>query len=1381
MLIQAFLVMDIAWAAGGEFCVIEDISKADTLAPELQIDAQALKVVFSNSRVVSTKTTQLTNAAGGEVSKIQKKPFLITVAVRNMVLTAALFVVSVLPFARPAFSNTAQARAPPALVQTLPADIQKLSGNTQALLEAIAKANKIKKPGKEQKQTITTGIRKKGLAFTNFFARKRVERVNVWIEQEWNKLSQRGQLDDYILRTTGTLEGNAIAKMKLLVQIANPDAYKILKSMNAAIFMGDIPGAAYTTGAQVSGTMGRPLIYINKKLVKNIFWGAFALNHEAIHAGDIPQSYFGLTLRYNAFTLIRAVFFSSSDPAEKKAYESEYKFTSKFGIVPEKGNRFVDEIDLAASYYEQRWNAIAHHLIGASVFNFLPFILGVGIIKYLIRRRDAGSQYPGLRNSSRNSFRDNRPLVKKNRRRSVANIFRSIILLPFQGIRRGAGSQYPGLRIKNDKRLIRKNRRRSNGNRFRSIILLPFLAFQFFTFFNTDFTQAANLKQTNLSPPTQVISLFNAIKTLNVQELRSQTIDWQQVNTIKRKFVLQSNQAERFETVNLTDLIDREFVEVPAGGFALSNEKDILAGGFFGCGGTVWYHEKTNTIVVGHHYEYAPDTEGEIRQIVEALQSRGIPLDEVEVTIVGGSDNSNGIFIQNLIKLAGEYASDLNVDKFDLFRAGEKAFYVEHKTGNIYRVNYDTKTSSDDIQVREEKHYASMARKVVYFTGLSAVVSVISTILTPAMAAAASTGIISTGTGGGLIVGAVLIGISFIGILGWMIRQRRKKEASFEVTEFSGQPVEENIKKLPLARERNSQQVPGKEEAEDTETRLKDKFADGQLDAVIFIDVDLMRLTNQYVAKKNVNALLDVLENELQSVINELGQENALSLRRGGDEFVLAVNSRGDKQTAIDIANRLKENVENTKFSVASIGPDKPLDDVIETIETLGGRIDVIGRQYIVIIPQKAGGLRGKARAEEFIDEVNTITQLQAATPQEAKGILSIKRSWLDRKAVSNEVSFTLSIGVAHATEAKDVVGDNLYEQTHNLAAHRKDSSKETFKKIGNGHIESEASFRKRVSGESILTSEEARKDLEEFNKLQHNANRLEKDGINTGLSVESASDVLYFSTQDAARTYLNNRMGKGELADAIAFSLQGLGYYDENGKIDEYKRAYYNAPGAVKDNRIDILDFKVVNEAHGYVAGDEVIARMRMAAIKSAKLFEGFEVIFVRGPPAGPIGFLLPKTKQASNMAAVSVQAMFDKYMDEVGNYFNRKQDTIVKIGHFRVVWDNISPADKHIGEVLERISKARAVYEYTHKSEHGINHAYKYTESISESWQVMEEKYAAEAVEQLENLKRQWQINASDSTLRNDLIEDARLEERGFERILNDLVNAEAISQSI
>ena len=146
--------------------------------------------------------------------------------------------------------------------------------------------------------------------------------------------------------------------------------------------------------------------------------------------------------------------------------------------------------------------------------------------------------------------------------------------------------------------------------------------------------------------------------------------------------------------------------------------------------------------------------------------------------------------------------------------------------------------------------------------------------------------------------------------------------------------------------------------------------------------------------------------------------------------------------------------------------------------------------------------------------------------------------------------------------------------------------------------------------------------------------------------------------------------------------------------------------------------------------------------------------------------------------MDPVLVRAMFDKYMFEAGNYFNQKQDTTVKIGHFRIIWDNIITTDKHVGEVLERISQARSVCEYTHKPQRGINHTYKYTDVINESRLVIEEQHAAEAVEQLENLMGQWQDNAAEFAL---VVIDVELKEPNSERIFDGLVSDQFVSQSI
>lgn len=551
------------------------------------------------------------------------------------------------------------------------------------------------------------------------------------------------------------------------------------------------------------------------------------------------------------------------------------------------------------------------------------------------------------------------------------------------------------------------------------------------------------------------------------------------------------------------------------------------------------------------------------------------------------------------------------------------------------------------------------------------------------------------------------------------------------------------VRELIKRRNNNNQLILEEEATKDGETSIKDKFENKQLDTVVFIDVDLMRLTNQYVAKKNVNALLEVLEQELENVIIDLGAENAVSLRRGGDEFILAINSQANKQLAVDIASRIKQNVQSTKFSVASIGTGQLSDLRIKEIESFGCRIDKLGKHNIIIVAQEAGGKTGKARVQEFLDMVNVLINDKNIDSEENKD-LSIHTSWLNRSAVRNEVSFTLSIGLANVTEADESEEISLYEKIRNLAAQRKDKSKEIFKKLGDGHIESQSDFeRSGAAGESILLTESSRADFNQFENIQNSANKLELSQITDGFISENYLDLRYYSSETAARTQLNQLLENKNLQGAIAFSLQGLDYYDEVGKIDKYQKEYYDAPGAVKDNRIDIRDFKVVNEAHGYVAGDEILARLRTGAMRFAKIFENFDVILARGPPAGPNGFLIPKTARARQMDRAEIEALFEQYMRQVKSYFNQPGESVVKVGHLRVLWDEIKQSDKDIGEIMHRISQSRAVHEYTANPEKESDVVFQYGDNIQEMWMLLEEQHANQAVEQLYNLKTVWQHN--------------------------------------
>ncbi|MCG2712040.1 MAG: hypothetical protein L6416_06925, partial [Candidatus Omnitrophica bacterium] len=325
------------------------------------------------------------------------------------------------------------------------------------------------------------------------------------------------------------------------------------------------------------------------------------------------------------------------------------------------------------------------------------------------------------------------------------------------------------------KKTPKRNRYKKNSStRFWTIIIMPFIVFQFLSFFNADYTQAQTVNPVIGVTATQVSPLFDSLKN-PVPKLTGQAkvVNWDAVRNFRRTYAYQSRQGG-FKVISVDKIDGKNTIEVPAGGFAISREKDLYAPGFFGCVGTVWYHAKTKTAAIGHHYSEAPDTQAEVNQIVEFF--KGIPLNEVVVTLVGASDNSNGVFTENLnsllSKLREKQGININENKFDLFRPGEKAFYVDRETGNIYRVNQDAETSSIDTRDREEKHYFSIAKKVMYFTGLSAVVSIISTILTPGIAAAAAPGIISTGVGVGLILGLVLLGLSFIGIYAWVTLRR---------------------------------------------------------------------------------------------------------------------------------------------------------------------------------------------------------------------------------------------------------------------------------------------------------------------------------------------------------------------------------------------------------------------------------------------------------------------------------------------------------------------------------------------------------------------------------------------------------------------------------
>ncbi len=510
------------------------------------------------------------------------------------------------------------------------------------------------------------------------------------------------------------------------------------------------------------------------------------------------------------------------------------------------------------------------------------------------------------------------------------------------------------------------------------------------------------------------------------------------------------------------------------------------------------------------------------------------------------------------------------------------------------------------------------------------------------------------------------------------------------------------------------------------EQQVRNGFEAGRLDAVIFIDIDLMRLTNEYISKTNVNVLLEALEQELQKVISKLGEDNAVSFRRGGDEFILAVNAKGDILQAVEIAKEVKNNVENTWFAVGSLG-EKKIDPIAEEIiEEKGGKVSMVENHQILIIKCEENQ-SGREKLNDHLAEVNQET---------GGGSLQLYNSWLDRRAVQNRVRFTLSVGVAQG---------NNYEIAVRDAAYRKDIAKEEFKRLGHGPVEKDAVFVDvHKSGYNIVDSKEAEQAVINFRRMEAEAQEKEAAGNNEGVRPLGLRSVIYYSSQDAARrAILDMQRQNPELFNhAVAFAIQVLGYNDPAGIIASYVEEYYGTAGAVKDNRIDTWDFKVVNESFGYIAGDEVIALLRMASMKSAKLFEFFDVIFVRGPPAGPIALLfVPNTAQATQLTSASVNSMFGDFMGAVEKEFNR--NSFVKAQHLRVVWDRFRFPQENVGLVLERVYRTRRVSEFNLKLEPGVNAVVSYDTSIEEQWRQLEKKLAEEAVESLLGLQKAWEKN--------------------------------------
>ncbi|MFH2138340.1 MAG: hypothetical protein ABII88_07495 [Candidatus Omnitrophota bacterium] len=533
-------------------------------------------------------------------------------------------------------------------------------------------------------------------------------------------------------------------------------------------------------------------------------------------------------------------------------------------------------------------------------------------------------------------------------------------------------------------------------------------------------------------------------------------------------------------------------------------------------------------------------------------------------------------------------------------------------------------------------------------------------------------------------------------------------------------------------------------------------FDEHQFNSVVFFDIDLMGLTNKYISKQNVNIMLDVLEEGLRGTITALGVENAVSFRRGGDEFVLTVSTKSEY--SVQIAEKIKEYVEKTRFAVCSLGTKRAdsgfIDDVMPIVQEKEGNMGYVGRHNVLIVPCPEGN-SGLMALREFINDVNE------KVAQKGTGTVPIEKvySWLDEPSVQNEVAFTLSVGIGE--------GDT-FDQAHNLAASRKDIAKQAyFKKTGISPVIANGKFERDDSGESIAIGTQAVEMVEDYQTLENQARAQEKAGNNSGLVPFWAPSVRYFSSQKALRLAVSHMQENdpARFKHSLAFSMQMLAYGAEDESVQKFIDEYNNDPAKVLDNRIETRDFKVVNEVFGYVAGDEAIALFRVAAMdKFSILFKYFDLLLERGPPAGPTGFLVPKAGQKNiPLTDEQVARMFEEYVEAVRVEFNLRSK--VKAGHARVIWDRFEHSEEYVGFVIERLYwksmqnlyRTRVVAEYIEPVVDQGALVLAYDESIEDQWLDLEERLAWQAVASLRSLKNVWERNIVRDISGEEVIEPA------------------------
>ncbi|MBD3379603.1 MAG: GNAT family N-acetyltransferase, partial [Candidatus Omnitrophica bacterium] len=168
-------------------------------------------------------------------------------------------------------------------------------------------------------------------------ARERVRLVNEWIDDNWSRIEPL--LSGYMsLTKSGETRPASQQKALFILRAMDPETYGELEKRGVALWnSGLIPAGGQTMGSRGAGRWGVPIIQLNSAMEDNYAGMTFILDHEAVHAGQLPESflewYIGRSVRMEFLQ-----FFGTGMPQnEVEAYARGTEFLKKLINVESAG------------------------------------------------------------------------------------------------------------------------------------------------------------------------------------------------------------------------------------------------------------------------------------------------------------------------------------------------------------------------------------------------------------------------------------------------------------------------------------------------------------------------------------------------------------------------------------------------------------------------------------------------------------------------------------------------------------------------------------------------------------------------------------------------------------------------------------------------------------------------------------------------------------------------------------------------------------------------------------------------------------------------------------------------------------------------------------